>query len=245
MPNELWIDDVIGQGYFSEGVTAKRVRADLEKLDRKQRLQLRINSPGGDVFEGVAIRSILADWEKGYDVRVDGLAASAATFFLGKDTRVTMARGSRIMIHNPWSVAVGDAHDMRHTADLLDGIALDLIRDYAEKSGRSEKEIREALDAETWMSVDEALAFGLADEALGEGAEARAMTVPSVLGFKHVPSDVAVVDVLGTAKMRHAAAVAAGDKHAEAEALTVLARCMPAVAAMKRRIDLAKARAAG
>lgn len=228
MPNELWIDDVIGEGFFSEGVTVKRVRTDLEKLDRKQRLKVRIDSPGGDVFVGVAIRSLLSEWELGYDTQVDGLCASAATFFLPKGAKVTMARGSRIMIHNPWSIVIGDAKEMRACADVLTGIEDDLARDYLEKTGRSDKEIREAMAAETWFNVEQAIAFGLADAAAGE--DAKALIVPATLGYRNIPEGVQVVDANGEARPA-------------AVATEPLKRSVASIAAMRRQIDLARAKA--
>lgn len=228
MPNELWLDDVIGEGFFTEGVTVKRVRSDLEKLDRKQRLRVRIDSPGGDVFVAVAIRSLLSEWEAGYDTHVDGLAASAATFFFPKSAKVTMARGSRIMIHNPWWIVAGEADDMRRAAGVLDGITDDLVRDYREKSGKPDKEIREAMSAETWLTVEQAITFGLADEAAGE--EAKAFSVPEEFGYKNIPEGVGIAGKIGV------------PLNAGRDGLSPL-RNPTSIAAMRRRIDLAKARA--
>ena len=161
MANELWIYDTIGEGFFSAGVTAKAVRDDLAKMDTKQRLTVRINSPGGDVFEAVAINALLSEWKGGVDVQVDGLAASAASYIATVGDKVTMAEGSMLMIHDPWTVAVGNAEEMQRAADTLDKIADNLVGAYSRKSGLASAEVRDIMRAETWLTADEAVAKGL------------------------------------------------------------------------------------
>jgi ATP-dependent Clp protease protease subunit len=185
MPNELFILDAIGSSWFEEGVTTKSVRDELAKLDKKERLTVYIDSPGGDVFQGVAIRSLLSQWAAGVDVRVIGLAASAASFIATVGETVSMAEGSMIMVHDPWTIAIGNAAEMTKAASKLEQIADNIVGAYASKSGKSAEEVRAVMLAETWFSPDKAIEFGLADEKTAE--KARAIVIPQAFGFKHPP----------------------------------------------------------
>lgn len=211
MSNDLWVYDAIGAGFFEEGVTAKSVRDELAKMDKKEPVLVRINSPGGDVFDAVAIRTQLAQWPSGVNVQIDGLAASAASYIATVGNKVTMSQGGQIMVHDPWSFAIGNAEEMRKRAGLLDKIADSLVTAYAEKSGKSAEEIREVMKAETWFSLDEALSFGLANERAEEMA--AAFTIPETFGFKNAPVE------------------AEPPKH----------RNVNKIAAMQRQVDLARA----
>lgn len=185
MSNELWIYDIIGEGFFESGVTGKSVRDELANMDKKQPVQVRINSPGGDVFEAVAIRAQLEQWPAGVNVQVDGLAASAASYIATVGDDVTMSEGSMLMVHDPWTVAIGNAAEMSKAAATLEKIADSLVGAYSRKSGKSDKEVRDIMKAETWMTADEAIAYGLAN---GKSEEkAAAFAIPKAFGFKRPP----------------------------------------------------------
>jgi ATP-dependent protease ClpP protease subunit len=155
---EVLIYDEIG--YW--GVTAKDFVNELNALD-VETIKLRINSPGGDVFAGVAILNAIRNHKATIHVVVDGLAASAASFIaMGGDT-VTMARNSMMMIHEASSFAWGNAKDLRARADLLEKISADIASVYAGKASGTDDEWRAAMVAETWYSADEAVEAGLAD----------------------------------------------------------------------------------
>lgn len=185
MASELWIYDVIGEGWLTEGVTAKRVRDDLAKMAATDRVTVRINSPGGDAFEAVAIMTLLSQHKGGVDVQVDGVAASAASFIATAGDRVTIAEGAMIMIHNAWTVAAGSAAEMLRAADLLGKMDGTLAAAYAAKSGKSEADIRDAMAAETWLTADEAIDFGLADAKVSVAA--KAFAIPKEFGYQHAP----------------------------------------------------------
>jgi ATP-dependent Clp protease protease subunit len=185
MANELWIYDVIGEGFFEAGVTAKGVRDDLAKLNKKQRVQVRINSPGGDVFEAVAIRAQLEQWPAGVDVRVDGVAASGASYIATVGETVSMAEGSMLMVHDPWTFAMGNAAEMARAAATLDKIADSLVGAYSKKSGKGGDKVREMMKAETWFTADEAIEYGLANAKVDEPA--MAFAIPRGFNFKHPP----------------------------------------------------------
>lgn len=207
MANELWIYDTIGEGFFSAGVTAKAVRDDLAKMDTKQRLTVRINSPGGDVFEAVAINALLSEWKGGVDVQVDGLAASAASYIATVGDKVTMAEGSMLMIHDPWTVAFGNAEEMQRAADTLDKIAENLVGAYSRKSGLASAEVRDIMRAETWLTADEAVAKGFAS-AIG-GDKAKACAVSPMFGYKRMPTTLAGEEPQAQVDKRTPASVAA------------------------------------
>lgn len=185
MPNELFILDVIGSSWFEEGVTTKGVKDALAGMKKGERLTVYIDSPGGDVFQGVAIRSLLSQWDAGVDVKVIGLAASAASFIATVGETVSMAEGSMIMIHDPWTIAIGNSADMLKASQTLDQIGESLVGAYSNKTGKDAETIREAMRAETWYSPDDAIAFGLADAKIEE--KARAFVVPAAFNFKHPP----------------------------------------------------------
>lgn len=172
-----WVDDLLGYG-----VTAKHFVDDLAKLPEAVRtVRVHINSPGGDVFGAINIANALRDQRatKGrkVEVVVDGLAASAASLVMMAGDPVRIADNGMIMIHNPWTVAMGDADDMRHQAELLDQIRNSIITTYQWKADLSDKELVALMDAETWMDADEAVERGFADAKV-EGLQARASIDP-------------------------------------------------------------------
>ncbi|MCA9233207.1 MAG: Clp protease ClpP [Planctomycetales bacterium] len=185
MAKELWIYDVIGADFFGEGVTAKSVRDELRGVDPAERLLVRINSPGGLVFEAASIVTLLGEHPGGVDVQIDGVAASAASYIAMVGQKVAMSDGAMLMIHDPWSIVIGDSRDMVKEAELLDKMAVNLAGAYVAKSGKTEKEIREAMLAETWFTADEAVEFGLADSKLESFA--KAYTIPGKFGYRNAP----------------------------------------------------------
>ena len=156
---EVVIYDEIG----AYGVTAKAFLAELSALPDDAPLTLRLNSPGGSVFDAVAIHNALARHAGGVTVWIDGVAASAASYIAMAGTEVVMPENAFLMIHDPAGMVMGTAADMRAMAEALDKIAGSLIRGYAAKSGRPDDEIAALMAAETWLDAAEAVALGLAD----------------------------------------------------------------------------------
>lgn len=161
---EILIYDVIGADFFGEGVTAKKVKAALEALGDVSDINVRINSPGGNVWDGIAIFNLLKEHKAQVHVHVDGLAASAASLIAMAGDLISMGDGSMMMIHNPWTFAYGDAKAMRKTGDILDKITQQFVGIYATRSGAKAKEVGEFMDAETWFSADDAIKHGFADD---------------------------------------------------------------------------------
>jgi ATP-dependent Clp protease protease subunit len=146
--------------YF--GVNAESFVKDLNAL-KASTIHLRINSPGGDVFDARAIATAIDQHPSTIIAHVDGLAASAASYIAIAADRVEMAPGSFLMIHKAWTFAYGNAEDLTSTAALLDKIDTTLIADYAKKTGASQEKIGAWMAAETWFTSDEAVAEGFAD----------------------------------------------------------------------------------
>lgn len=128
------------------------------------KINLYLNSPGGDVFEARAIKAQLDRLSAEITVYVDGVAASAATFVMLAGDKIKIARGALIMVHKAWSWAVGNADDMRATAELLDKVDLQIANDYRAKTGADAETVEAWMAAETWFTEDEALAAKLVDE---------------------------------------------------------------------------------
>jgi ATP-dependent protease ClpP protease subunit len=156
-PSELLLYMEIG--YW--GITAQDVADQLQ--GRRGDLHVRINSPGGDVFDGYAIYNMLAKYDGAVTVTVEGLAASAASFIAMAGDTVEMCLASQMMIHDASGVCMGDAAEMREWADVLDSISDTIATVYAERGGSDAGEWRAIMQAERWYSPQQAVDAGLAD----------------------------------------------------------------------------------
>jgi ATP-dependent protease ClpP protease subunit len=158
------IYDVIGQDWWTgEGVTAKRVAGALRQLGPVD-VTVNINSPGGDMFEGVSIYNLLAEHPAQVTVRVMGLAASAASIIAMAGDTVQMGLGSFLMIHNSWGGVVGNHADFASAAETFRAFDEAMARIYAARTGRDQAEIRAMMEAETWLSPERAIELAFADE---------------------------------------------------------------------------------
>jgi len=194
---ELLVYDEIGENYWSGGgVTAQSVADAIKQAGVFDRISLRINSPGGDCFEGVAIYNLIRAQGKPVDVFVDGLAASAASIIAMSGDTVSVGLGAMLMIHNAACFAYGDAPAFLKIAETLEKISQTVGGIYVQKTGQSADKIKELMDAETWMGAQEAIDNGFADKILNqdeaETTEARALLKSfNLKGFKHVPAQLA------------------------------------------------------
>lgn len=168
---EVMIFDEIGLW----GVTAKDFATALKAIPEDHAITVRINSPGGSVFDGYAIFNALKSRAASVTTKVEGLAASMASIVALAGSKVTAAANSMFMIHNPWSGVAGDSEDLRKTADLLDKLTSQLVGIYAGKTKLPEDQVRAAMDAETWFTAAEAKEWGLVDEITDE--------IPAVASF--------------------------------------------------------------
>ncbi|WP_424891797.1 head maturation protease, ClpP-related [Streptomyces sp. XH2] len=156
---EVSIYDEIG--YW--GVTASDFIAELKAIDSSE-ITLRLNSPGGEVFDGIAIMNALRAHPARVTTHVDGIAASIASVIAMAGDRIVMQPHSQMMIHDGSGLCIGNAADMREMADLLDKQSDNIAAIYAERAGGTVKQWRTRMLAETWYSADEAVEAGLADE---------------------------------------------------------------------------------
>ena len=175
------------------------------KKNGAKRLNLRINSPGGDVYSAVAMRSMIvnSDFEQ-VRVMIEGLCASAATLFATlPDAHVVIAEGSEFMIHNPRTIAWGNSEEMQKTVDHLHKLEQQFHSMYAARTGQSEDQIREWMDATTWFTAKEAVDYGFCDELLEAEKQREGRAVACVTprmmalmksAYKDVPEAVTVRD---------------------------------------------------
>ena len=147
-------------GFFG-GETVDRM---LKEMDGVESIDVLINSPGGMVHEGMAVYNLLANHPAKVNVKVLGVAASAASFVAMAGDTITMAGNARMMVHNPWSMAMGEAKDLRKEAEVLDGFRDDIVKTYAARTGQKAAKVVKMMDDETWMSAEEAQKMGFADE---------------------------------------------------------------------------------
>ncbi|HDD9892286.1 ClpP-like prohead protease/major capsid protein fusion protein [Escherichia coli] len=169
------------------GITAKQFAEDLKALGDVSHIDLRIHSPGGDVFEGIAIYNLLRNHPAEITVYIDGVAASMASVVAMAGDRVVMPENAMMMIHKPWGISGGNAGDMRDYADLLDKVETVLVPAYARKTGKSAQEITAMLEDETWMDGKECLKHGFADELLPSVTAMARIESKRTGDFSHMP----------------------------------------------------------
>lgn len=172
-------------GYW--GITASAFARTLA-LITAGKIRLRINSPGGDVFDGLAMLASLRAHPAEIEVIVEGLAASAATLPMLAGDTITVADTGMVMIHRAWSVVVGNTTDMAEMSAVLDKIDNQLAEQYAAKTGKPVAEMLAAMTDETWMTAAEAVAFGIAD-AVGETGSGKAKALINPGTFLNTPAD--------------------------------------------------------
>jgi len=181
---ELFIFDDIGESFFDEGITGKSVNEALKAMGSVNTITVHVNSPGGAVFDGLAIYNLLAQHKAKIVVEIDGLAASAASVIAMAGDEIRMAENALMMIHPASSMAFGTADDMRDTADILEKITDNLVNIYTARTGRPREELAALVDNETWLTASEALELGLitditADKAVAAHAVAHLRGIPN------------------------------------------------------------------
>lgn len=189
---EIWIYEQIGEDFWSgDGITAKSFQKELAGVKASQ-IDLHINSPGGEVFDGLTIFNLLKQHPANVTTYIDGLAASIASVIALAGNKVVMAENALFMMHNPYGATVGNADEMRKMADTLDKVSGSISLAYIEKSGKDADEIKSLMDSETWMSAYEALEYGFVDE-ISEQMDmaACAKFIPAMINakFKNIPEN--------------------------------------------------------
>ena len=165
--NTITMLDIIGDDGMGGGVSAKRIAAALRTISNRD-VTVQINSPGGDMFEGIAIYNLLRAHPARITVDVLGIAASAASVIAMAGDNIRMAPSSFLMLHNAWGVVIGNRHDMAEAATLFERFDGALADIYAARSGMARSEVARLLDAETFLTAQEAVAAGMTDTIAGE-----------------------------------------------------------------------------
>ena len=181
-------------------IDGKTVSAALKELGDVEIINLRIDSAGGGVFDGMAIYNQLKRHPATVHVTVDGLAASIASVIAMAGETITMGEGTQLMIHDASTFAWGNAGEMRKTADLLDSISGDIAEIYARRSGRSVAEVRELMRNETWLRAQEAVDAKLADSVIAGAPVEAHLSDEQAARFKHPPKS-----LLARARDQHSA----------------------------------------
>lgn len=190
---EILIYDVIGFPF----VEAKQFIKDLNAIKAKT-ITVRINSPGGDVFDGVAVYNALKNHPAKITTRIEGLAASIASVIALAGDEVHAYANTMYMIHDPWVMAVGNQEDLRSIADVLEKIAGQLADIYTGKTGLEADTIKEMMHTETWMTAQEGKGLGFVDKVLdGEGKAAKAKYDLKNI-YNNVPEDLSFETQLKT-----------------------------------------------
>jgi ATP-dependent Clp protease, protease subunit len=158
--------DVVGQDYYSGGgITAKSVAAQIRAIGDRP-IEVHLNSPGGDMFEGIAIYNLLREHPQDVTVKVMGIAASAASIIAMAGNKIEIGAASFIMIHNCWVIAAGNQNDLIGVAEWLKPFDIAMAALYSQQTGISFDDISKMMEAETWISGNEAIENGFADSLL-------------------------------------------------------------------------------
>ncbi len=187
---DIDVYDEIGKSWWNEdAVSAKDVRDKLKEAKGVKTINLRVNSGGGGVFEGLAIYNLLNQHPAKVVAHVDALAASMASVIIMAADEIHISESALVMVHAPWSYAVGNADEMREQADLLDKLKGQLIDIYVARNGKIDRDkISELVDAETWMTGQEAVDQGFADKVVKSKAKASVVASLNLSGFQNMPA---------------------------------------------------------
>jgi ATP-dependent protease ClpP protease subunit len=187
-------------GAWYDELDAKSVVKKLSALADDEDLEVRVNSAGGSVFDGMAIYNTLRNRKGTVRVHIDGLAASIASVIAMAGDEIVMEPGSMMMVHNPWNITMGDADDHRESAELLDKVRDSIAVAYEQKTGIPRQELIGLMDDETWMTADEAVDRGFATKVGEQQVQAMALTRHDLSAFINVPGAIRAM-ARGEAKM--------------------------------------------
>lgn len=245
---ELDVFDVVGETWDGEGFAAKDLRTRLKDAGSIDTIRLRINSLGGEVWDGFASYELLRDHPARVEVTIEGIAASMATVIAMAGDRIEMAANADFMIHDPWTVTMGSAEDLEHSAQHLEQLAKNIAATYAARTGKPLEEVRQWMKDETWMSAQQAKERGFVDAILPRKERAAAaLTAEQVEAYRAAPPAaralmlaprLASVDAITASLETETPAAPAAERYemnpilkalgvaSEAEALTLIATLM-------------------
>lgn len=164
--------EISDETWYGDEVTPQMFKEELQ--DGEGDITVWINSPGGDVFAAAQIYNMLMDYKGNVTVKIDGLAASAASVIAMAGTEVQMSPVAMMMIHNPATIAIGDSSEMKKAIDMLDEVKESIMNAYEIKTGLSRSRISHLMDAESWFNAKKAVELGFADKLLFSKEETEA-----------------------------------------------------------------------
>lgn len=166
----LYLNGAIAEeSWFGDEITPKQFKSEL--VSGEGDIDIWINSPGGDCIAASQIYNMLMDYKGNVTVKIDGIAASAASVIAMAGTIVKVSPTSLMMIHNPLTVAIGDSAEMKKAIQMLDEVKESIINAYELKTGQSRAKLSKLMDGETWLNANKALELGFADEMLFDERE--------------------------------------------------------------------------
>ncbi|WP_010651592.1 head maturation protease, ClpP-related [Oceanobacillus massiliensis] len=171
--------EISDETWYGDEVTPKLFKSELESIQGD--ITIWINSPGGDVFAAAQIYNMLMDYQGNVKVKIDGLAASAASVIAMAGTEVLMSPVAMMMIHNPMTVAIGDSKEMQKASEMLSEVKESIINAYEIKTGLARSKISHLMDAESWFNAKKAVELGFADRILFEADEKEEEELEAVM----------------------------------------------------------------
>lgn len=168
------------------GISAEQFVKDLNDV-KAGTIHLHVNSPGGSVFDGTTIYNAIKQHKSKVIAHIDGLAASIASVIVMAADEIKMSENAYLMIHEPWSMVIGNSDDMRKEADLLEKVRGTIAKTYMDRSGKEESEILDMMAAETWMTAKEALEMGFIDSVDENKNEKAKAALFDLSAFANVP----------------------------------------------------------
>ncbi len=183
---DIYLYDIIGADMFG-GISAKDFADQMIQAKNARTINLRINSPGGDVFDGMAMYTLLKSSKATINVYVDALAASIASVIAMAGDTIEMAGPAMMMIHDPWGAMQGTAEDMRKQADLLDMVKGQIIDVYRKRTGMASDEIAALMAGEKWMTAWEATDMNFATRIGPDQAIAACIDRERFTHYKKIP----------------------------------------------------------
>jgi ATP-dependent Clp protease, protease subunit len=202
---EIYLYGDIGDSWFGDGITATKFSEDLKALGKVANISVRINSYGGDVFQGLTMYRLLVDHPAKIDVHIDGVAASIASVIAMAGDAVHIAEAGFVMIHNAWGIAAGDSAEMRRMADLLEQTSGSIRDVYVGRTGNTDASVRAWMDDETWFDGKTAVENHFATDVVENLKVAARFDPTKHRGLKHAPAALIGTPNLDEAKKRIAA----------------------------------------
>ena len=193
--------EISDETWWGDEITPQMFRSELNAAEGD--IDLWINSPGGDCYAAAQIYNMLMEYKGNVNVKIDGIAASAASVVAMAGATVEISPVGTIMIHNPMTVSIGDTHEMERTITFLAEIKESIINAYEIKTGLSRAKISRLMDAETWMNAKKAVELGFADSVLYEHREHSADDTADGLIFSRAAVTNSLLSKIGQGKTRN------------------------------------------